>query len=75
MTDKEPQVTWEVLPYDFQLLSRNIVIGEIRIMMRRLQETGDFQIPEVEFEKMDLRGLNFVKRQLRDTLRTLGGGR
>lgn len=72
---KDPRDDGDNLPIDFKELSRNLVIGEIRAMIRRLQESGEFQIPNVDFDKLDLRGLNYIKRQLRDTLRTLGGGR
>lgn len=61
---------------DFGSLARALVIAEIRTMIRRLQETGEFRLPEeVDLDKLDPRGLNYVKKQLRDTLRTLGGGR
>jgi hypothetical protein len=73
--DQDLNVEWEAFPYDFKALTRNLMVAEIRAMIRRLQDSGEFQIPDVDFERLDHRGLVFIKRQLRDTLRTLGGGR
>ncbi len=60
---------------DWDSLKRGIIIAAIRAMITRLQATGDFTVPAGRFEEMGLRDLNFLFRQLRDTLRTLGGGR
>lgn len=60
---------------EFSSISRALIIAEIRAMIKRLQEHGEFQLTDIRFEDLDLRGLRFLKRELRDTLRTLGGGR
>lgn len=61
---------------DFQELVRLTIIAELRVMMKRLQSAGDFQLPaSLNFENIDLRTARYLKEQLRDTLRTLGGGR
>lgn len=59
----------------FEDFAKSLLISEIRTMMRRLQETGEFQVPAVRFEELGLRELKYLKRELRDTLRSLGGGR
>lgn len=61
---------------EFTKFVNSLIIAEIRSMLRRLQEHGVFQIPaETRLEDLDYRSLMFIKRELRDTLRTLGGGR
>jgi hypothetical protein len=74
---QDPQkMDWEILPFKFHDLAKSILIAEIRVMIRRLQDNGDFPLPdEVHLEELDIRMLKFIKNQLRDTLRTLGGGR
>jgi hypothetical protein len=62
-------------PHGFEDFAKSLLISEIRAMIRRLQEAGEFQIPAVQLEDLDLRRLKYLKRELRDTLRSLGGGR
>ncbi len=63
-------------PLDFHDLVRLTIVAEIRVMIRRLQATGEFQLPtSLNLDVIDLRTARYVKEQLRDTLRTLGGGR
>lgn len=59
---------------DFERVKRELLLTEIRLMITRLQSSGTFQL-SVSLDELDLRGLAYIKRQLRDTLRTLGGGR
>jgi len=71
-----PEPDWELIPVDFKGLVRELMIAEIRVMVTRLQEVSSFSLSkEVDFEKLDVKTLTFLKKQLRDTLRTLGGGR
>lgn len=61
---------------DFHELVRLTIIAELRVMIKRLQSAGDFRLPDsVNFDDIDLRTARYLKEQLRDTLRTLGGGR
>jgi hypothetical protein len=62
-------------PTGFEGFAKLLLISEVRAMVRRLQESGEFQLPEVQLEDLDLRRLKYLKRELRDTLRSLGGGR
>lgn len=61
---------------EFADIVRRIAIEEIRAMIRRLQTTGSFQLPEeLRFDELDGKTVKYIRDQLRDTLRTLGGGR
>lgn len=63
------------IPGGFDEFARTLLISEVRVMTKRLQDTGEFQLPDVRLEDLDLRGLRYLKKELRETLRSLGGGR
>lgn len=74
-TPKPPPSNSQISP-GFELLAKTIMISEIRVMTRRLQESGEFQMPvDIKFEDLDIKDIKFIRRELRDTLRSLGGGR
>lgn len=61
---------------DFQNLERSLLINEILVMIRRLQDHGEFQVLKtISFDRLSLKELKHIKGHVRDTLRTLGGGR
>lgn len=72
----EPDDGPEWPKFEFSNVVRLIMIEEIRAMIRRLQGSGSFELPkEVVLDELDSKTAKYIRDQLRDTLRTLGGGR
>lgn len=63
-----PSSESDVLPSDFEDFAKQLLINGIRVMIRCLQESGEFTISDVQLEDLGLRRRKYLKRELRNTL-------